>query len=420
MSTMTKAADRGIRPVGSVIVASGAAASAAVWYHLAQGVTISLGACILLLPVWWATLSRYRGATPLVVVGLLAMVSGLLLGAFEPSREVSTSLMQAQVLDFAAFVGSIGLLLWCRTQIGAGQTVMWFGAGSLVSSVLIGIDDVNPWKFSLSIPVALIFLGVATMLQSRMLEIVVPSGLAAVSLVSDSRSMTAFFVLVIPVVFWQMAANEVRGRVRPLRILLWFGALALGAYNLFLSLILEGVLGEAAQQRTQAQIDISGSLILGGRPEAGATVALVDRHPLGYGAGVLPSSSDIWAAKAGMSVLGYDPNNGYVERYMFGTQFEVHSVLGDVWIRFGLPAAVFMLLLLAMSASGVIGALAVRQVQGVVVYLFLLGAWNIFFSPALPSYPFLALLVALVMRQRVPSLTQGGRVEKSRMNFKRG
>src|SRR5699024_10193417 len=80
MSTMTKAADRGIRPVGSVIVASGAAASAAVWYHLAQGVTISLGACILLLPVWWATLSRYRGATPLVVVGLLAMVSGLLLG----------------------------------------------------------------------------------------------------------------------------------------------------------------------------------------------------------------------------------------------------------------------------------------------------------------------------------------------------
>lgn len=121
-----------------------------------------------------------------------------------------------------------------------------------------------------------------------------------------------------------------------------------------------------------------------------------------------------------MSVLGYDPNNGYVERYMFGTQFEVHSVLGDVWIRFGLPAAVFMLLLLAMSASGVIGALAVRQVQGVVVYLFLLGAWNIFFSPALPSYPFLALLVALVMRQRVPSLTQGGRVEKSRMNFKRG
>ena len=40
-----------------------------------------------------------------------------------------------------------------------------------------------------------------------------------------------------------------------------------------------------------------------------------------------------------MSALNYDPNNGYVEQYLFGQGYEVHSVLGDLWIHFGVAGA---------------------------------------------------------------------------------
>src|SRR5699024_1192351 len=175
----------------------------------------------------------------------------------------------------------------------------------------------------------------------------------------------------------------------------WLSALAFGAYNMFQALLLDGVLGEAAQERTAAQIETSGSLITGGRPEAGAATALVGTRPIGYGAGTMPNSDDIWIAKAGMSVLGYDPDNGYVDRYMFGRQYEVHSTLGDLWIQFGPLGAVFALLLLGSAVYGVVRGITHRSCPGVVIYLLLLGTWDTLFSPALPSARTLALLFAV-------------------------
>src|SRR3712207_9122030 len=48
-------------------------------------------------------------------------------------------------------------------------------------------------------------------------------------------------------------------------------------------------------------------------------------------------SSDVCSSdlKAGMAQIGYQPNNGYVETYMFGGQFKLHSVIGDAWAYFG-------------------------------------------------------------------------------------
>ena len=68
-----------------------------------------------------------------------------------------------------------------------------------------------------------------------------------------------------------------------------------------------------------------------------ATRALFVHDPLGFGLGIIPSLTDITVAKTGMSAINYQPDNGYVERYMFGTQFEVHSVTGDLWALFGIP-----------------------------------------------------------------------------------
>lgn len=402
------------------LAAFAAATCSAVWVHVAQGVTVCLVVGVVMAPVWWGTLSGYRYAKVLTVLGIASIGFGVFLGYFEGSREVSLALMQAQVLDFAAFVVSIGLLSWCRLQIGSGWTALAYGVGALMDSFLAGLNEVNVWKFSVAIPAALVCLGLARVLKSRWVEIGVLAGLASISLVSDSRSMTAFLVLVIPVLLWQIATHSGRLGARPAQLLLWLAALILGVYNLFQALLLDGVLGEAAMQRSQAQIEMSGSLLLGGRPEAGASVALIGTQPIGYGAGVIPNSTDIWVAKEGMGTLGYDPNNGYVERYMFGSQFEVHSTLGDVWIRLGLPAAIFVVLMLALTVGGALGALSQKEADGVLIFLLLLGTWNIFFGPALPSYPVLALMAALALKIKDPGTCAPPEVVVSQSSGRQG
>lgn len=377
------------------MIASVAAALTAARFQVTSGVSFCLITCIVLLPVWWGALRQYRFGRTIVITGVLATGWGVALALVEQHRQVSYSLMQGQALNMLAFVGSLGVLLWCRSHIGSTRTAMWFGIGAIASIAGSGVDSENAWKFTFALPVALTVLGAAGLTRRRWLEILALASLGTMSLLSDSRSMTAFFVLTIPVVAWQMVSREKRAEGTPWRALLWLAALALGAYNLFQSILLDGVLGEAAQQRTEMQIQTSGSLITGARPEAGAAAVLVTERPAGYGAGTLPSSADIWAAKVGMSALGYDPDNGYVDNYMFGQKIEVHSVLGDLWISFGPLAGLFALLLLGSALFAVARAVTLRACMGVTIYLLLLGIWDTFFSPLLPSSPTLALLFAI-------------------------
>ena len=96
-----------------------------------------------------------------------------------------------------------------------------------------------------------------------------------------------------------------------------------------------------------------------------------------------------------MSGLNYDPNNGYVEGYMFGGQYEVHSVLGDMWLRFGPLGAAFALMLVVCAVYAVARSVSIKAASGLAVLLTLLGAWDTFFSPLLTSSRTLALLFAL-------------------------
>src|SRR5699024_4445417 len=81
--------------------------------------------------------------------------------------------------------------------------------------------------------------------------------------------------------------------------------------------------------------------------------------------------------------------------YMFGQKIEVHSVLGDLWISFGPLAALFAFLLVGSATYAVARAVTLQSCPGVVIYLLLLGVWDTFFSPLLPSSPTLALLFAV-------------------------
>lgn len=377
------------------IVAAAAAAATAVRYQFGPGVSLSLIAAVVLLPVWWHVLARFRFARLLLALAAIAAVWGGVLTLFETMRPVSTSLLLEQTFTLLSLAGGIGVLLWARTQIGLGGTAVAFGVGALANVVLTGGNSANLWKYSLAVPVIIIVLGLTAMSGRRWLDLLALGALAVVCLASDSRSMTSFLLLAAVIVLWQMFMPPGTRRPRPLQTLVLLGVLSLAAFSLLQALILEGALGDAAQQRTQAQIDTSGSLIAGGRPELGAATALVAERPQGFGSGVLPVSHDVWIAKTGMSELNYDPDNGYVEGYMFGGQYEVHSVVGDLWLRFGPVGAIFAVALIGCAVYAVARSVSVKAAAGIAVWLVLLGAWDTFFSPLLTSSRTLALLFAL-------------------------
>lgn len=377
------------------IVAAAAAAATAIRYQFGPGVSLSLIAAIVLLPVWWSALGKFRFARLLLSLAVIATVWGAVLTLFETMRPVSTSLLLEQSFALLSLAGGIGVLLWSRTQIGLGGTAIAFGIGALANVVLTGGNSANLWKYSLAVPVIIIVLGITATNRRRWLDLLALGALAAVCLASDSRSMTSFLLLAGVIVLWQIFMPPGSRSPRPLQTLVLLGVLSLAAFSLLQALILDGALGDAAQQRTQAQIDTSGSLIAGGRPELGAATALISERPQGFGSGVLPVSHDVWIAKTGMSELNYDPDNGYVEGYMFGGQFEVHSVVGDLWLRFGPVGAAFALVLIVCAIYAVARSVSLKAASGLAVWLTLLGAWDTFFSPLLTSSRTLALLFAL-------------------------
>ncbi|WP_433675394.1 hypothetical protein [Microbacterium gorillae] len=396
----------GVRTGASRAVAAVAAALVGMRFSFGPGITLPIIAALLLLPVWWPALRTFRWARPLMVLGVLALVSGAVLSlVFAGDRAVDSSLLVRESLTLLSMLSGIGLLLWARTQLATSHLAIAFALGALVNVAITGGNTTNLWKFSLSFPLAFLALALA-MRRSRWGELVVLGVVAVISVAADSRSFSSFALIAGALVLLQLVPPR-QLRSRPW---LTLGGLALLGITVFLviqTLLVEGVLGSAAQQRTQAQLDASGSLITGGRPELGAAMALLGAQPLGYGSGTLPNMSDVIIAKNGMEALSYDPDNGYVDRYLFGGHFEVHSVLGDLWIRFGLPGALFALLLLAVAVHAAAVRVSLRRGSALLALLLALGVWDMFFSPLLTSYNTLALLLACALlsnaeRARLP------------------
>lgn len=102
-------------------------------------------------------------------------------------------------------------------------------------------------------------------------------------------------------------------------------------------------------------------------------------------------------AKAGMAAIGYDPNNGYVDVYMFGYGFEVHSLLGDLWLLFGPLGAVLALTIVGYALFGLGTALSNGTAATVVVFLALRLSWDLAFSPFASAMVYLPLALAVTL-----------------------
>lgn len=382
--------------VGTLIVLG---AQIHVQYTITAGAILALA----LAPLWISALPLYRGARLFVFAGLAVLLSGLWLSELTKADHVVAT--QYVISDAAILLGLVlttCVVLWARTVVPLWTVGLSYGLGLAAGLFLNGgPSDVNVWKFGYALPtIVLVLSAVAALRRRRPFEIVALLALAVFSALNDSRSLFAELGLTATLVIWQLIPRGRTLKVGIARTLVAFAAAMLAAYNVGTSLLIDGYLGAEAQTRTVQQIDESGSVILGGRPEIAGSTALLEARPWGYGLGVKPSLADITTAKAGMKSINYEPNNGYVEKYMFGTTFELHSVTADLWAAYGIPGLAFAGMLLFLLVRWLAIALAQREAPALTIFLSILSMWNLFFSPLYTSAVTLAFAIGITMLRR--------------------
>lgn len=364
---------------------------------VAQGVTVGLVVALALAPVWVPQLRHWWGARLLLSTGVLAALAGLwLTAASAADHATSRSNLVGHTALLLGVLCGIGVMLWARSVMPARWVGLWFGAGMLLAAVLgdARLTD-NPWKYAFALPVSVLLLSLVDRPRWRLAQVLALLLLAGVSALQDSRSYFATVLLATALFLWRLRPAASRRRASGAWTAAVVGVAAAAIYQLGTTLVLQGYLGEQAQARSVAQVETSGSLLLGGRPELAATTALMRDQPWGFGSGVVPSLHDVLVAKTGMASLNYQPNNGYVENYMFGGEIKLHSVTGDLWASFGAVglacAAVLAFLLVRTLAVSV----ARREASALLVLLICWTAWNLAFSPLYSAAPTLALALGL-------------------------
>jgi hypothetical protein len=351
-----------------------------------------------LVPVWLPGVLRSRLARWLFGSAIAALLSGIALSLWS-AQDHEISLQQSVVVAAELFgvIATAGCLYWvCRT-IGIPATLICYGLGMLafVNRATENFGD-SPWRFGFALPVTIVLFGLASRTRRWWAEVACVLVLCVASLAAGARSTFAILVLT-AVMLWVWRSQQNRSTKRSsLRTITLIAMFAVAVYNLTQAFNLEGLLGDAAQARTEAQLDASGNLLLGGRPELGATAALMLRSPLGFGLGVLPNWHDVQTGRAGMLAIGYDPMNGYVDNYMFGGAFRVHSIMGGLWVTFGIAGVLLAAVLLVTAVRGILSGSSPLGGDAAVLFLGLQMLWNCFFSPWYSSIPATVILLPLV------------------------
>lgn len=374
-------------------------------YH---GVTLGYIAALLLLPVWLPALRKYQGYVGMFLVAFAALLSGFVLLFFNiNNHQLDNSKLIINPVLLVGMMLTVGVVLWARTLMPNMAVGISYGVGMLLGVRGTADVHINPWKFGYSLPVIVLILCMASLVgargsrTARWPELVSLMVLAVYSALNDSRSLFAMLSLTAVLVIWQKMPRG-RSRKKALTTTVLAGTAALLIiYEVGSNLLVGGFLGVAAQQRSIAQIESAGFLLLGGRPELAASAALFRWNPFGFGVGVVPSLEDIAVAKTGMLAINYEPNNGYVERYMFGSQFELHSVAGDLWVYFGLIGLLLAGMMGWRLIHWILNSIVARNGSAVVLFLSIITLWNIMFSPLYSSVTIMGLALGMAALSKV-------------------
>ncbi len=377
-------------------------------HEFARGISLPLVLFVVLAPVWWPAVRRYELAVWIVALSgaALAWGAGLaVLTSADRAVDVGNALTFTGVL--VAGIATIVFVLWARTFVPVTRIALLYGLGMLAKTIAFGGST---WKFDLSVPVTLITLGIAGRFASRLLPAALMLVLGGIGAMKDSRSYVALCVLAALLTVWQIVTDRgeatedgsdqggAASAAGPRR---WSPALLLAAVGIVVYLVMSamltsGLLGAELQQRSVEQVQSSGSLIAGGRPEWSATRELVRLRPGGYGLGVVPAWADLQAGRAGFAAIHVD-GSGYVENYMFGGAFELHSGMSDLWVNCGLAGVALGAFVIYCLIRNLSTMLALRRADTVVIFFTTVALWSMLFGPIFTDWQMICLALAMSM-----------------------
>jgi hypothetical protein len=351
---------------------------------------LDAGIClsVLVLPVTHQTTLKNRIPRRLLILLLVALVCGPVLTQLAittPARAVNrASEIETLFATFAVCV-TIPTVYWSVMRSGWARTLNVFALGMIVQGVLDpSAWGGNAWKYVFAWPItALLLPKRGWVSESKLYGIALAFALVVVSILFHDRSFVGFLcgAVLIGVLASHVRRTSVRTRsiasvavVCLVTIVLYFG----GSYA-----ATHGLLGPSIQLTSQQQTTSGKGLLIGARPENGAALALFASRPMGFGPGVVPSVGDIDIAKSGLARLGSTTSGSFVNQYLFGGRLELHSVLWDLWVNFGLVGLV---------AGAYLGWLCVKLLfrsvsttRAVPIVLLALGfsaIWDVLFSPS--------------------------------------
>lgn len=378
----------------------------------ALGFRVSAVIALVTAPLWLAAALRHRAYRVVLVAVVICVPFGFLLASTSSDdHAISDTGALTATVELLALAATAGAVLWTTSHLGMRVVLMLYASGDLLSSVSQLGTTANDWKFVLSSPLSLFLLGlVCTRPRRPLLECGVLLSLAAVSAVSDSRSHMAFCAIVVGLVAWQGIGPRLQGATGRLVQGVALAAMGVGAYLLGSSLLTSGRLGTEMQARTLAQIDNSGSLIGGGRPEWFATLELMAAQPWGFGVGVIPNTRDIVTGIHGLQGAKVYGASDYGAHYMFAGQFRLHAITADMWSRWGVFGILLAVLVVALVANSVLALLQARAADSALLFVALNALWNMGFSPIYSNLPQIGLALGLL----IPFAARGRRRPEGR------
>ena len=381
----------------------------AVWairLPIAAGITSSSLIVLASAPLWLPSIARYRWANALLVLSGLALANGLILALvrlvyFPYDFQVGL----AQVLHLVGGLGGIGLILWTRSLLSTPTIAVVVGAAMILGGLADIAGSGNAWKYVLSAPVTLMVLGLAHRASRGSRGDTGDSMWSAWrrtrAATSGTRADSG------PAAVSGRTLRDLIGWAHRVTWLALGTGLLIATYSLATAMLVGGLLGEQAQQRSQDQISSGGSLLSGGRPEWTGTVELLRAHPQGFGFGAVPTYSDVWTARAGMVRVGVGTNNGYVDNFMFAGEFKLHSVSADLWSQCGLLGVMLAVALIVVMGIGLLDRLLTGRASAVHIYLGVMGLWNMAFSPIYSALAWVAMAAALLLSRKTAPHAEG-------------
>lgn len=363
------------------------------------GIQPAMLVAVAMLPVWAPYLAKYRLIRWYAVASVVAVFWGAALAQITASGPVYSINQDAAIsiaLRVFTAVGAVGVMLWARSLMHIGTVAACFGAGMLVTNAAKIAGSANPWKFELSFPVTLIILGLISRSPRLPLVLGVCGMLAVIGAANDSRSYAGFVALTGAIVLGSRLRQLTGKRWNRMAVacLAIFGAYL--AYVIGETLLVDGALGAEAALRTQEQLDQSGNLLIGGRPEWMATFNLAQVHPWGVGMGIMPVQDDVVEASEGLISIGIATYRGYVDNYMMAGQFNLHSIVADLWINLGMAGLVLGLTILWTFLHALVTGVSRNAVTPITGFALLMGCWNMCFGPLFSNMPDVAVCLAIV------------------------